>query len=89
MFLVTHSPYLVTSDFQRVFFVKKENGGYTSVANLSEVFQEILNGTHANLLKRKFENPRVRAGLFSKLIVIFEGDSEEAAIPAMLKALGA
>ncbi len=70
-------------------FCKKENGGYTSVTNLSKAFQKILKGTYANLLKRKFENPRFRAGLFSKLIVIFEGDSEEAAIPAMLKALGA
>ncbi len=105
--LITHSPYLISSDVNKLYYVNRDENGFSYIYNIGEkidklsendiseninnsckVDKESIEKYKADIKKEFVINPKVKAGLFSKLIIIMEGETEEIAIPSMLRQLG-
>lgn len=105
--LITHSPYLISSDVNKLYYVNRDENGFSYINNIGEkidklsendiseyinnsckVDKESIEKYKADIKKEFVINPKIKAGLFSKLIIIMEGETEEIAIPSMLRQLG-
>jgi predicted ATP-dependent endonuclease of OLD family len=105
--LITHSPYLISSDVNKLYYVNRDENGFSYINNIGEkidklsendiseyinnsckVDKESIKKYKADIKKEFVINPKIKAGLFSKLIIIMEGETEEIAIPSMLRQLG-